>query len=60
VFILVVLAALRNVGLRNREVVAPRYSQELDEAVEADATELAEAERDERPVAPRRPGRRST
>lgn len=58
VFILVVLAALRGVGLRNRDGVAPRngLAPDEDDAANVSVSE-AEAKRDERPFAPRRPGR---
>lgn len=58
VFILVVLAALRGVGLRNRDGVAPRngLTPDEDDAANVSVSE-AEAKRDERPFAPRRPGR---
>ncbi|MDP2263851.1 MAG: MgtC/SapB family protein [Hydrogenophaga sp.] len=51
-FILVVLAALRGVGLRNREGVAPRHPQSLDED---DAAALADTAREERAAARQTP-----
>ncbi|MBS3995782.1 MAG: MgtC/SapB family protein [Hydrogenophaga sp.] len=58
VFILVVLSALRGVGLRNRGGVAPRNARAPDEDDAANVSvSEAEAKGDERPFAPRRPGR---
>jgi putative Mg2+ transporter-C (MgtC) family protein len=59
VFILVVLAALRGVGLRNRGPVAPRHTPAPDgNDVAADRIKnQADVQRDERSFAPRRPRR---